>query len=99
MGCGCLILLASTISPRLALFLGWIFTSRIPAAYDGNWLVAILGFFLLPWTALAWAAVWTPQQGVSGFGWFIVALAFFVDMSTHVGAAQTERNRNTGSAF
>ena len=35
MGCGCLIVLASAVSPRLALFLAWIFTDKIPAAFDG----------------------------------------------------------------
>lgn len=93
MGCGCLIVLASALSPRFALFLVWLFTDRIPAAYDGNWIVAVLGFFLLPWTTLAWAAVWAPGPGVSGLGWFIVVLAFCVDMSTHLGAARTERDR------
>lgn len=93
MGCGCLILLASAVSPRLALFLVWIFTDRVPAAYDHSWIVAVLGFLFLPWTALAWALVWAPFGGVSGFGWFIVVLAFFVDMSTHVSAARTRRDR------
>lgn len=99
MGCGCLILLASSISPRLALVLVWLFTDRIPAAFDHNWIVAILGFLFLPWTTLAWAAVWAPIPGVSGLGWFIVALAFCVDMSIHFGAARTERDRRAGAAI
>ena len=98
MGCGCLIVLASAISPRFALFLIWLFTDRVPAAFDGNWIVAILGFFLLPWTTLAWAVVWAPIPGVSGLGWFIVAFGFLVDMGTHFGAARTERDRRTGIA-
>jgi len=97
MGCGCLILLASGISPRLALFLVWLFTDRIPAAFDHNWIVAVLGFLFLPWTTLAWAAVWAPIPGVSGLGWFIVVLAFCADMSIHLGAARTERDRRAGS--
>lgn len=95
MGCGCLILLVAAVSPRLALFFTWVFTSRIPAAYDGNWIVAILGFFFLPWTTLAWAAVWMEGTGITGLGWFIVALAFFADMSTHLGALRSERDRRS----
>ncbi|MBS1837405.1 MAG: hypothetical protein JST64_06875 [Actinobacteria bacterium] len=98
MGCGCLIVLASALSPRFALFLVWLFTDRVPAAYDGSWIVGILGFFLLPWTTLAWTLVWAPHGGVSGLGWFIVILGFCVDMSTHLGAARTERDRRASLA-
>lgn len=99
MSCGCLIVLASAISPRLALFLVWIFTDKIPAAFDGNWLFPIIGFFLLPWTTFAWAITWAnPVKGISGFGWLIVAFAFAVDLSTHFGAAQADRDRRAAAA-
>ncbi|MGB3411089.1 MAG: hypothetical protein WBA45_07805 [Microthrixaceae bacterium] len=94
MGCGCLLLLAAAASPRFALFLTWLFTDRIPAAYDDNWLVTVLGFLFLPWTALAWVAVWAPVSGVSGLGWFIVVFAFTVDLSTLFGTARSERARS-----
>lgn len=98
MGCGCLIVLASSISPRLGLFLVWVFTDRIPAAFDGNWLFPILGFFLLPWTTLAWAIAWAdPIKGVSGFGYLLVAFAFAVDLSTHFGASRAERDRRAAA--
>ncbi len=98
MGCGCLLALASFVSPRLGLFLVWLFTDRIPAAFDGNWLFPILGFFLLPWTTLAWSVAWAnPVTGVSGFGWFLVILAFLVDISTHMGAARSERDRRAAT--
>lgn len=94
MGCGCLIVLASALSPRFALFLVWLFTDKIPEAFDGNWLFPIIGFFLLPWTTLAWAIAWAnPIESVSGFGWILVAFAFVVDVSTHLGAGRAERDR------
>jgi hypothetical protein len=94
MGCGCLLALASIISPRFALFLMWLFTDKIPRAFDGNWLIAILGWFLLPWTTLAWSIAWANSvTGVSGFGWFLVILAFLADISTHAGAARARRDR------
>jgi hypothetical protein len=97
MGCGCLLALASALSPRLGIFLVWLFTDRIPRAFDGNWIFPILGFFLLPWTTLAWSVAWAPVGGVSGFGWFLVILAFLADLSTHAGAAQARRQqRSTG---
>ncbi len=96
MGCGCLLALASIISPRFGLFLMWLFTDRIPRAFDGNWLLPILGFFFLPWTTLAWSVAWsatTSGSGVSGFGWLLVIFAFLADISTHAGAARARRDR------
>ena len=44
----------------------------------------LLGFFLLPWTTLAYAAMWDWGTGreVTGIEWFFVALAFLVDLSS-----------------
>lgn len=50
-----------------------------------------LGFFLLPWTTLAYAAMWSVgTNGVSGFEWFIVVLAFIFDLGSY---AQSGRQR------
>lgn len=98
MGCGCLIALAASASPRLALFLVWLFTDRIPAAFDGNWLFPVLGFFLLPWTTLAWAIAWATNGGIQGFGWVLVVFAFLADISTHAGAAQSRRMQRSGAS-
>jgi len=94
MGCGCLVLLASAISPRLGLFLLWAFTDRLTQAFDSGW-VGLLGFLFLPWTALAWAAAYQPAGGVgvTGFGWFIVALGLVADLSTHGGSSTSARAR------
>jgi hypothetical protein len=43
----------------------------------------LLGFFLLPWTTLAYAVMWSSSDGVVGFGWFIVALAFLFDLGSY----------------
>ncbi len=42
----------------------------------------VLGFFLLPWTTLAYALMWgSGANGVHGFEWFIVGLAFLFDLA------------------
>lgn len=79
---GCLVILFALISPRLALFLIWIFSDLLSRAFD-SWLVPFLGFFLLPWTTLAYAAMWASSDGVVGFEWFLVILAFVVDLSSY----------------
>ena len=54
---GCFLALIALLSPRLALFLIWIFSDLLSRAYS-SWILPLLGFFLLPWTTLAYAALW-----------------------------------------
>ena len=79
---GCLIALFALISPRLALFVLWLFSSLLSRAFD-SWLVPLVGFFLLPWTTLAYAVMWDSGNRVHGFEWFIVALAFLFDLASY----------------
>jgi hypothetical protein len=87
---GCFVVLVALISPRLALFLIWIFSDLLSRAFD-SWIVPVLGFFLLPWTTLAYAVMWSSSNNVYGFEWFIVILAFFADLGAY--AAQGARSR------
>ncbi len=79
---GCFLALFALISPRLALFVMFLFTDLLSRAFD-SWVIPFLGFFLLPWTTLAYAAMWSiGGDGVTGFDWFIVVLAFVVDLGS-----------------
>ena len=61
MGCGCLLALGAMVSPRLAIFLVWVFTDRMGIAFERFWM-GLLGFLFLPWTTLAWALAYQPRQ-------------------------------------
>ena len=64
---GCLVVLFAFISPRLAIFVLFLFTDLLSRAYD-SWILPFLRFFLLPWTTLAYAAMWwVGRDGVTGF--------------------------------
>jgi hypothetical protein len=79
---GCLVALFALISPRLALFAIWIFSNWLDRAFD-DWIVPVLGFFLLPWTTLGYTVMWVAgSHGVNGFEWFIVILAFLFDLGS-----------------
>ena len=95
--CGCIVALAAFLSPRLAIFFLWLFTDRMSIAFDSFWW-GFLGFIFLPWTTLAWAVAYAPRDGVTGFGWFIVILAFISDVMTHVGSAQARHQRRAQAA-
>jgi hypothetical protein len=49
-------------------------------AYD-NWLVIILGFFLLPWTMVCYAIMWgATSSSVNGWEWIVVAFGLLLDL-------------------
>jgi hypothetical protein len=82
----CLVILLAFISPRLALVAVWLLSDWLGRAFDG-WLLPILGFFLLPWTTLAYAGMWAyGTNKVAGFEWAVVGLAFLTDVGALGGA-------------
>lgn len=85
MGC-CLVSLFALVSPRLALIVLWIFGDLLSRAFD-SWLLPLIGFFVLPWTTLTYAALWDWSSGhhVHGIDWFFVGLAFIVDATSVIG--------------
>lgn len=89
-GMPCIVALLAVLSPRLAIAFVAIFTNKFVFAFD-NWWLPTLGFFVLPWTTLAWVIVFQPVFGVVGFGWFVVILAFIVDIATYVGSTNRRR--------
>lgn len=81
----CLAAVLALISPRLAIVALWIFSSILGRAFD-SWFIPLIGFFLLPWTTLAYAVMWdVGTHEVAGFEWFIVILAFLADIGSYAG--------------
>jgi hypothetical protein len=89
---GCFLVLFALISPRLALFVTLVFTDWVGDALNG-WVLPVLGFFLLPWTTLAYIVMWQITPGVAGFEWFIVVLAFFVDLGSYARYSSSRASR------
>ena len=89
---GCFLALFALISPRLALFALWLFSDMLSRAFE-SWIVPFLGFFLLPWTTLAYAVMWSVgTNGVTGFEWFIVILAFVFDLGSYAEGRRERRS-------
>jgi hypothetical protein len=91
MGC-CLLAFLSWLSPRVAIVFVWLFTNRTTEAFT-SFFIGLLGFVFLPWTTLAYVVVYSVPFGVSGLGWFIVILAFVIDLSSYGSGAQARRRR------
>jgi hypothetical protein len=100
----CFAALFAWISPRLAIFMAWVFANdRTSYAFQSFW-IALLGFLLLPWTTLAWIVCYaTPATivngtniggGVSGFGYIVVGFALLVDIGSYTSGARAQRQRS-----
>ena len=92
---GCLIGLLALITPRLVLFLVWVFTPYVSRAFN-SFIWPLLGFIFLPFTTLIYALVWTPGVGVTGLAWLWVALAFLLDLTWHSGSGYRASRRERG---
>ena len=78
---GLLLLASLLIWPRLVLFGFAIVDSHLIRDAFDSWLVAIAGFLVLPWTALAYATMWTiSSDRVSGWEWAFVAVGVLLDV-------------------
>jgi hypothetical protein len=85
----CFAALLALISPRLALFFIFVFSDLLSRVFD-SWFIPLLGFFLLPWTTLAYAVMWdVGTHRVTGFEWFIVILAFLADLGAYAGGGRS----------
>jgi hypothetical protein len=89
---GCLVLLFALLSPRLALVATWLFSDVLDRAYEG-WLVPVIGFFILPWTTLAWAWMYDSGPGlrVEGLEWLVVGIAVLCDLGSLFGGSRARR--------
>jgi len=94
---GCLLALLAAISPRLVIFLLWIFTDRLTIAFREGW-EGLLGFIFLPYTTLFYALVYAPVKGVDAFGWMLVALGVLFDLSSMTFGSRARRRRDRRAA-
>ena len=87
----CFAALLAFISPRLAIIFVAIFSNLLTRAFD-SWFLPFIGFFILPWSTLAYAIMWdVGTHEVTGFEWLIVGLAFLCDLGSYVGGDRARR--------
>ena len=68
------------ITPRLIMVVLWLFTDYLSRAFDGSWLLPLLGFFLLPTTTLTYSIAQNSMDGVRGLGLVLVIFGVIVDL-------------------
>ena len=88
----CFAALLAFISPRLAIIFVAIFSDLLTRAFD-SWVLPFIGFFILPWTTLAYAWMYDAGAGlrVDGFEWIVVGVALLIDLGSLFGGARSRR--------
>ncbi len=81
---------------RIALLVVWLSTPLVNRAFQGGWLLPLLGILILPITTLAYVLVYYISGSVTGWGWLWVVLALLLDLAAHSFPARSAaRARNT----
>jgi hypothetical protein len=91
---GCLFAIFAGLFPRLGLFIVWLARPRLVDAAFDTWLVPLLGIIFLPFATLIYVILYTPGVGLTGWEWFWVVFAGFLDL-LHWGASFTQRRALT----
>jgi len=86
----CCILILALGTPRVALFLVWLFSDYLGYAYAGI-VLPVLGFFFAPLTTLAYAWSMHTYGGMHGLGAVVVVIALLVDLGVIGGASRRKR--------
>ena len=86
----CLILILALLTPRLALFLMWLFSDYLNRAFETA-LWPILGFCFLPVTTLAYAVARNEGGGLHD-GWIaLFVLGILIDFGVIGGSRHRQR--------
>jgi hypothetical protein len=86
----CVLILLAFFTPRIVLFLLWLFTSYLSRAFDG-FVLPLLGFLFLPATTLAYAIAQNELGGINGLGLVVLLIGLAVDIGLLGGGASRRR--------
>jgi len=85
---------------RLALLVVWLTTPLVQRAFQGGWILPLLGLLLLPITTLTYVLVYYIAGSVTGWGCLWIALAVLLDLAANsypARSAARARSRSAGS--
>ncbi len=91
----CAILLLLWLGPRVVLACLAFFSGYLGRAFDGNFLMPLLGWLFLPWTTLAYAWAINSRGEVAGLQAVVVLIALLADLGV-VGGGAAKRKGQKG---
>jgi hypothetical protein len=86
----CVLILLAFFTPRIVLFVLWLFTNYLSRAFDG-FVLPLLGFLFLPATTLAYAIAQNELGGLNGLGIIVVLIGLAIDIGLLGGGASRRR--------
>ena len=86
----CVLILLAFFTPRIVLFVLFLFTNYLARAFDG-FVVPFIGFLFLPATTLAYAIAQNELGGLNGLGIVVVLIGLAVDIGLIGGGASRRR--------
>ena len=90
---GCLFLFLVGISPRLGIVALWLFTNWVERAFDGGWILPLLGIVLLPWTTALYVVGFIIGGAAAPWGILGIFIGLFLDIAVHAGSVGEGRRR------
>jgi hypothetical protein len=71
----------------------WLFSDWIDVAFDGGFVVPLLGIIFLPWTVTLYTVGYIVGDAAAPWGWLGVFIGLFLDVAVNVGGVAKGRNR------
>ena len=93
---GCLFLILIGVSPRLGVFALWWLTDWIDRAFNGGWVLPLLGIIFLPWTTALFSVGYIIEATAGVWAWVGLFVGLFMDIALHAGSATMTRRRFSG---
>lgn len=92
----CLFAMFAGLFPRLGSLFIWLARPALfNAAFNGSWLLPILGIIFLPFTTLMYVILWGPS-GLRGGDWIWIVLAVIIDIMHYTSTVYSNRNQIPG---
>jgi len=89
----CILSILALIGPRAAFIATWLFSDRVTRAFQGQFLLPLLGLLFLPFTSLFYVLVWQPGGPQGVLPWALVILGFVIDLNSYAGGLWGNRDR------
>lgn len=86
----CVLILLAFFTPRIVLFVLFLFTNYLARAFDG-FVLPFIGFLFLPATTLGYAIAQNELGGLNGLGIVVVLIGLAVDVGLVGGGASRRR--------
>ncbi|MCX6921768.1 MAG: hypothetical protein NT154_00890 [Verrucomicrobia bacterium] len=74
-------------------FSGW--STTVGSFTAPHWIWPLIGFFLLPWTTVAY--IFVAPGGITTLEWAVIVIALLLDLGAHGGSGCAYRQRRSTS--